>query len=110
MDTSGLSAPPASTGHPLEGDNLLPSALKRGARRCRICNAEKQRQYRAAHPSYSAAAAMCWTEKNLERKRAYDRGYNETVSGHKPRTPRPLLLGESKYGAGDPTDTLNNPL
>jgi hypothetical protein len=33
-------------GHPLSGDNLRPSDLKRGHRKCRVCYRERQRRYR----------------------------------------------------------------
>ena len=60
-------------GHPLEGDNLLPFALKKGIRRCRECQIEASRDWRKANPEKMRAAVASWADRNRERKRRADR-------------------------------------
>jgi hypothetical protein len=46
-------------GHPLSGDNLLPSGLAMGERRCRICQARNNRNYRARQPKPPEVRKCC---------------------------------------------------
>ena len=52
-------------GHALTEDNLIPSDLKAGRRRCRTCDIERQRLYRRAHPEKAAEACRRWKAKQV---------------------------------------------
>lgn len=68
-------------GHPLVGDNLVPSQLRAGKRTCAICSRETIRQWAQDHPDRVREKAVrsyhkCrpnWTPERIERKRAADR-------------------------------------
>lgn len=70
-------------GHELSVENCLPSALKNGYRRCRICSSEASRKWRTANPEKMKAAVRNWTERNHDRKLRADREYHRRVKAQK---------------------------
>lgn len=81
-------------GHLLEGDNLVPFALKQGYRKCRACANEASRQWRANNPEKMKESTAKWRAKNHDRKLEHDRWrYHNVV---KPRKQREQGLSKSE--------------
>ncbi len=65
-------------GHLLAGDNLSSYEAKKGKRRCKICEALKEKAYYQTHKEQEKARTKAYWQNHKEQRKDYDKAYYQT--------------------------------